>query len=156
LPSRANKYRLLHKYRRAVLDGRWQDHTPMSREAQQVANFTPHNRSTIAIKALALFFISATTATAHASNNDVVLYASRAPVKAGTWTVVADSTAAGGYAMANPDSDASMVTAPLAQPVNYFQLTFPAYSGMAYHLWIRGKAAKNSTSNDSVFVQFSD
>src|SRR5438093_11119894 len=128
----------------------------MSREAQQVANFTPHNRSTIAIKALALFFISATTATAHASNNDVVLYASRAPVKAGTWTVVADSTAAGGYAMANPDSDASMVTAPLAQPVNYFQLTFPAYSGMAYHLWIRGKAAKNSTSNDSVFVQFSD
>lgn len=121
-----------------------------------MARFAPQNRSTLATKALALFFISATTATAHASNNDVVLYASRAPVKAGTWTVVADSPAAGGYAMANPDSGASVVTAPLAQPLNYFQLTFPAYGATAYHLWIRGKAAENSTSNDSVFVQFSD
>jgi endo-1,3-1,4-beta-glycanase ExoK len=128
----------------------------MSREAQQVANFTSHNRSTTAIKALALFFISITTATAHASNNDVVLYASRAPVKAGTWTIVADSTAAGGYAMENPDIGASTATAPLAQPLNYFQLTFPAQSGTAYHLWIRGKAAENSANNDSVFVQFSD
>jgi endo-1,3-1,4-beta-glycanase ExoK len=128
----------------------------MSREAQQVANITPHNRSTLAIKALALFLIFATTALAHASNNDVVLYASRAPLRAGTWTVVADSTAAGGHAMANPDIGALTVTAPLAQPLNYFQLTFPAYAGMAYHLWIRGKAAENSTSNDSVFVQFSD
>jgi len=121
-----------------------------------VANFTPRNRSTLAIKALALFFISATTATAYASNNDVVLYASKAPVRAGTWTVVADSTAASGYAMANPDTGASTLTAPLAQPVNYFQLTFPAYSGAAYHLWIRGKSAENSVNNDSVFVQFSD
>jgi endo-1,3-1,4-beta-glycanase ExoK len=128
----------------------------MSREAQKVANFTPQNCSTLAIKALALFFISATTATAHASSNNVVLYASRAPVRAGTWTVVGDSTAAGGYAMANPNVGASTVTAPLAQPVNYFQLTFPANSGTAYHLWIRGKAAENSISNDSVFVQFSD
>ena len=34
---------------------------------------------------------------AHASSSDVVLYASKAPVKAGTWAVAADSSAAGGY-----------------------------------------------------------
>ena len=38
---------------------------------------------------------------AHASSSDVVLYASKAPVKSGTWAVVADSTAAGGYAIGN-------------------------------------------------------
>ena len=108
------------------------------------------------IHAFSLFLISGTTAIAFASSSDVVLYASRAKLKAGTWTIVADSTAAGGYAMANPDLGAPTVTAPLAQPANYFQLTFPAYSHTAYHLWIRGKAAGNSISNDSVFVQFSD
>jgi len=103
-----------------------------------------------------LFLISGTTAIAFASNSDVVLYASRAKLKAGKWTVVVDSTAANGYAMASPDLGAPTVTAPLAQPVNYFQLSFPAYSGTAYHLWIRGKSANSSINNDSVFVQFSD
>lgn len=92
---------------------------------------------------------------AHANNN-VVLYASKAPVRAGTWTVVADSTAAGGFAMATANKGAATVATPLASPTNYFQLTFPAYAGTAYHLWIRGKAANNSYTNDSVYVQFSD
>ena len=92
---------------------------------------------------------------AHA-NNDVVLYASKAPVRSGTWNVVADSTAAGGYAMATANAGAAKVTTPLANPTNYFQLTFPAYGGVPYHLWIRGKAASNSYSNDSAWVQFSD
>jgi len=35
-------------------------------------------------------------------------------------------------------------------------MTFPADSGQAYHLWIRGKAANNSYYHDSTFVQFSD
>ena len=39
---------------------------------------------------------SALAAAAQANSNDVVLYASKAPVRAGTWAVMADSTAAGG------------------------------------------------------------
>ena len=93
---------------------------------------------------------------AHASSSDVVLYASKAPVKSGTWAVVADSTAAGRYAIGNPNLGAAKLTSPLAQPANYFELTFPAYSGQAYHLWIRARSLSNSTSNDSVYVQFSD
>jgi endo-1,3-1,4-beta-glycanase ExoK len=121
-----------------------------------VTNCTSPTRSSFALAALVLFFIPAIPTAAQASNNNVVLYAAKAPVKSGTWTVVADSTAAAGYAIANPDLGAPTVSAPLAQPANYFQLTFPAYSRTAYHLWIRGKAAENSTNNDSVFVQFSD
>jgi len=63
---------------------------------------------------------------AHASSSDVVLYASKAFVKSGTWAVVTDSTAAGGYAIGNPNLGAAKLTSPLAQPANYFELTFPA------------------------------
>jgi PKD repeat protein len=58
--------------------------------------------------------------------------------------------------MANPNLGAPKVTTPLANPKNYFEMTFPAYSGEAYHLWIRGKSADNSYRHDSVYVQFSD
>jgi endonuclease/exonuclease/phosphatase family metal-dependent hydrolase len=92
---------------------------------------------------------------AHAANTNVVLYASKAPVRAGSWVIVSDSTAAGGSAMTTPVS-ATKVSTPLASPANYFQMTFPANSGQAYHLWIRGKAANNSYSHDSAYVQFSD
>ena len=122
-----------------------------------MSNLPSPRRSTLVVKILTvLFIISITAAWSHASNSDVVLYASTATVRSGTWAVVADSTAAGGYAMASPDLGAPTLTAPLAQPTNYFQLTFPAYSATAYHLWIRGKAAGNSINNDSVYVQFSD
>jgi PKD repeat protein len=90
------------------------------------------------------------------ASNDIVLYASKAPVRSGTWTVVADSTAAGGFVMATANAGAAAVATPLASPQNYFQLTFPASSGTPYHLWIRGKAANNFYGNDSVYVQFSD
>jgi len=92
---------------------------------------------------------------AHAANTNVVLYASKAPVRAGSWVIVSDSTAASGSAMTTPVS-ATKVSTPLASPANYFQMTFPANSGQAYHLWIRGKAANNSYSHDSAYVQFSD
>ena len=90
------------------------------------------------------------------ASTDVVLHASKAPVRAGTWAVVADSTAAAGFAMANPNRGAAKLSTPLANPKNYFEMTFPAYSGQSYHLWVRGKSANNSFSNDSVYVQFSD
>ena len=92
---------------------------------------------------------------ARAAGSDIVLYASTAPVRSGTWAIVSDSTAAGGFAVTTPVS-ATKISTPLASPANYFQMTFPADSGQAYHLWIRGKAANNSYYHDSTFVQFSD
>ncbi len=92
---------------------------------------------------------------AQAANSNVVLYASKAPVRAGSWVVLSDSTAAGGSAMTTPVSTTKITTA-LAAPANYFQMTFPANSGQNYHLWIRGKAASNSYTHDSAYVQFSD
>jgi endonuclease/exonuclease/phosphatase family metal-dependent hydrolase len=104
----------------------------------------------------AILLSFALAAAAQANSNDVVLYASKAPVRAGTWAVMADSTAAGGYLIQNPDVGAAKLLVPLAKPLNYFEITFPAYAGLQYHLWIRSKSLNNSTSNDSVYVQFSD
>jgi PKD repeat protein len=92
---------------------------------------------------------------AQAAGTNVVLYASKAPVRAGSWVIVSDSTAAGGSGITTPVS-ATKVANPLASPANYFQMTFPASSGQAYHLWIRGKAANNSYNHDSAYIQFSD
>jgi endo-1,3-1,4-beta-glycanase ExoK len=104
--------------------------------------------------ALSMVFIAATLA--HAGSSDIVLYASKAPVRVGKWGVAANSTAAGGYVLRTPNLGAPTIAAPLASPTSYFELSFPANSGTAYHLWIRGKAGDNSISNDSVYVQFSD
>ena len=43
---------------------------------------------------------------------------------------------------------------PLRQ--SYVETEFSAMSGVAYHIWGRLRAQDNSTSNDSVHVQFSD
>ena len=34
-------------------------------------------------------------------------------------------------------------------------MTFQAEAGVAYHFWLRGKAAADSWANDSVMIQFS-
>jgi hypothetical protein len=88
--------------------------------------------------------------------NDIVLYAADAPVRVGNWQVVADATAAGGSRIFNPDAGADKLVTPLANPANYFEMTFPAQSATAYHLWMRGKALNDFWGNDSVFIQFSD
>ena len=84
---------------------------------------------------------------------EVVLYASTAPVAVG-WNVTADTTAAGGYRLQNPNAGAPKVTTPLEAPAQYFEMTFNALAGRPYRLWIRGKAVSNSYANDSVYVQF--
>jgi exonuclease III len=89
------------------------------------------------------------------STTDVVLYAKHANVRAGGWAVVTDATAAGGARMASTDAGAAKLTAALAAPANYFEMTFSAEAGRAYRLWIRGRAARDYWGNDSVFVQFS-
>jgi hypothetical protein len=86
---------------------------------------------------------------------EAVLYASGAQAH-GAWSAVADNTAAGGSRMVNPDRGAAKLAAPLASPVNYFEMSFTADAGIDYHLWLRGTAQNNYWGNDSVFVQFND
>ena len=89
------------------------------------------------------------------SGDDIVLHAAGATAVAGAWRLVADSTAAGGQRLWHPDAGAAKLTAPLANPNDYFEMTFTASAGKPYRLWIRGKADGNTWSNDSVFIQFS-
>src|SRR4051795_11478859 len=74
---------------------------------------------------------------------------------AGTWTMVADATAAGGSRLIKPDKGIIKLLTPRASPSNYFEMTFQAEAGVAYHLWVRGKAALNYWGNDSIMLQFS-
>ncbi|MGE3403272.1 MAG: phospholipase D-like domain-containing protein [Vicinamibacterales bacterium] len=86
--------------------------------------------------------------------NDVVLWAWRATTKPG-WSVVSDSSGAGGKRLSNPNLNAPSAS-PAAEPAAYFDLGFEAAAGVPYRLWIRGKATSNAWPNDSVWVQFSD
>ena len=85
---------------------------------------------------------------------EIVLYASKASTIAGNWIVTPDATAAGGARLQNPNMNAPKVVTPLAVPSNYFELTFQADAGVAYRVWLRGKAQQDDYANDSVFVQF--
>jgi phosphatidylserine/phosphatidylglycerophosphate/cardiolipin synthase-like enzyme len=89
------------------------------------------------------------------ASSDIVLYASAASTRVGTWQVASDSTAAGGSRMYLPDAGAAKITSAAASPANYFEVTFTAEAGKPYRLWMRGKAISNYWANDSVFVQFS-
>ena len=90
-----------------------------------------------------------------ASAQDIVLYASQAPVKVGNWSAVPDSTAAGSYRLANPDYGVPKIITASASPSSYAELYFYANAGQPYHLWMRGKAQDDSPYNDSVHIQFS-
>jgi hypothetical protein len=86
--------------------------------------------------------------------SDIILYAARAQTVSGSWTVVADESAAGGSRMQSANVGASKVVTPLAAPAHYFEIAFDAEAGTAYHLWLRGRAEGNHWANDSVHVQF--
>jgi hypothetical protein len=86
---------------------------------------------------------------------EIVLYASEAQSRIGSWFVTTDSTAAGGARLFNPDLGAAKIKTPLALPADYFEMSFPAQAGTPYRLWMRGKAQNDSPYNDSVYVQFS-
>jgi glucose/arabinose dehydrogenase len=90
-----------------------------------------------------------------ASTGDIVLYAAEATRIAGNWRLVADSTAALGQRMSEPNAGAPKLVTASATPASFFELTFTAEAGRAYRLWVRGKAASNSYANDSVHIQFS-
>jgi hypothetical protein len=85
---------------------------------------------------------------------EIVLYARDASTRTGNWQIVADATAAGGARIWNPDAGLPKLGTALAQPVDYFELTFTAEAGVPYRVWLRGRADKDHWSNDSVFFQF--
>jgi len=74
----------------------------------------------------------------------------------GGWTYGDDSAAADGAMMWHPNANGAKLAAPLADPTNYFDVSFPADPTQVYKLWIRLKAQGNNAFNDSVFVQFDD
>ena len=87
-------------------------------------------------------------------DSEIVLYASRAAA-VGNWVPMSDAGAAGGSRMQSADFGAPKITAALAVPEHFFEMTFTAQAGKPYHLWVRAKAAGNFWANDSVHVQFS-
>ncbi|MGH9371476.1 MAG: hypothetical protein ACRD15_08100 [Vicinamibacterales bacterium] len=89
------------------------------------------------------------------SGDDIVLYAAKADVVQGNWSVRTEGSAAGGALLENPDAGLSKLVPALAQPSDYFEMTFSAEAGKPYHLWLRGRADRNYYGNDSVHVQFS-
>jgi hypothetical protein len=86
---------------------------------------------------------------------EVVVHAARTATLAGAWRLVADPAAASGVRLWHPNANAPKLTAPLAAPANYFEVTFQAAAGVPYRLWMRASAEANHWTNDSVFVQFS-
>jgi beta-propeller repeat-containing protein len=74
----------------------------------------------------------------------------------GAWIKEGNTGAASGVVVRHPDAGAAKVVAMPVPAVNYFELTFNAEAGRAYHLWLRGTAERNYWGNDSVHVQFSD
>ena len=105
-----------------------------------------------------IWSFTTTGTAAPASAGTVVLWTSSTPAAGihSNWSLITDSTAAGGKALQNTDHAAAKISPALASPANYFERSFSASSGVPYHLWLRMRAQNNSTSNDSVHVQFSD
>ena len=93
-----------------------------------------------------------------ASGSDVVLYASEAPVRAGSWRVVTDASAAGGRRLEHPQAGAGAATIdpPLANPADFVEFAVSVMPDTNYRLWLRLKGASNSGYSDSVWVQTSD
>jgi hypothetical protein len=111
-----------------------------------------YGRALVAITLMAALFQIGNSA----APVDVILRAADAAVIKGTWSIVADSTAAGGSRISNPNANAPKPSSASAAPANYFELSFSADAGTPYRLWIRGKAQNDSYDNDSAFIQFSD
>ena len=101
--------------------------------------------------------LASTDGTPQTTNTSVVWTSDVTAAKIhGAWQRLSDSTAAGGAALWNPNKNASKVDPAMATPASYFEATFTANAGTMYHVWLRMRAEKNSTGNDSVHVQFSD
>ena len=90
-----------------------------------------------------------------ATAGDIVIHAADLPSSAivgSQWSMVADSTAAGGVRLYNPNRGLKLAAS--ASPSSYVQVTFDAEAGVPYHVWLRMKADSNHYDNDSVSLQF--
>jgi hypothetical protein len=85
---------------------------------------------------------------------EIVLHVANGASGSG-WTRAADSTAASGARLWNPNAGAAKLVVPLASPSQYFDVAFNAVANQPYRLWIRARAESDYWGNDSVFVQFS-
>ncbi|MBI3652028.1 MAG: hypothetical protein HY231_13490 [Acidobacteria bacterium] len=111
---------------------------------------------TFVLLSLGVVWLALPRVDAQTSASEIVLYAATASVKVGSFSSVADSSAAGGERLYNPDAGAAKLANAQANPASYFEMTFNAEANTAYRLWVRAKADNNSPYNDSFFVQFSN
>jgi hypothetical protein len=91
------------------------------------------------------------------TGEEVLIYARDIPAGNvhGRWAHVSAAGAAGGIALENRDLGEPKPTSARAAPANFVDVTFFAARGVAYHLWLRMRAAGDHWANDSVYVQFS-
>jgi len=120
---------------------------------QNEKRVSSHVSRQAAVLAVAALLTGAASASAQ---SDIVLQASKPSAKAGKWTVVNDSSAAGGAKIRQADGGATKIKTAKASPSNYFELTFSATKGVGYRLWLHGRAEGDDWDNDSVFIQFSN
>ena len=85
---------------------------------------------------------------------EIVLWAADFDDIQGRWTLVPDSTAAGGVRVYDPNLKAPKMNAPLVEPSSRVIVRFYPEPTLAYKLWVRLKADGNSWANDSVWLQF--
>jgi glucosylceramidase len=102
----------------------------------------------------AIFAVVPATVAAQAS--DIVIYASDVSKIVGKWTHGSDATAAGGEYLYTPDAGWATPNVPLANPADYFEVTFSAPANTAYRAWFRLRGTANSKYNESIWVQYSD
>ena len=88
-------------------------------------------------------------------SSEIVLYASDVARLSGNWARRSLASAAGGEMLASADRGWSSADAPLANPADYFEMTFTPEANRPYRIWLRLSAAGNSKWNDAVWVQFS-
>lgn len=114
-------------------------------------SLTSMSRSIVAAAALL-----GLTAAPAAAQSEIVLHTAAATTVTGDWQKVADSTAASGARMWNPDRGAAKVGTPSAAPADYFEMTVTVEAYRPYQLWLRGKADNDAWTNDSAYVQFTN
>jgi hypothetical protein len=87
--------------------------------------------------------------------DDIVIDSSEMQVTGSRWRIVADSSAAAGAAVENPNLGQAKRSSASAGPTSYVEATFRAAAGVPYRVWIRMRAAGDAWNNDSIYVQFS-
>jgi hypothetical protein len=79
-----------------------------------------------------------------------------ASARHGSWTTASDPTSPNSIKLVTTDAGVANTNNPLANPIDYFDVTFNANAGTPYTIWLRLQALGNSKFNDAVWVQFSD